>query len=70
MTLQPKPPSATFLHMFDEIVCLKLEGEWCYVESGAPALQSLPERFAYEAKPSWQRAHFTCTAFLAGQVGI
>jgi hypothetical protein len=55
--------------MFDEIVCLKLETGWLYVESGEQALDCLRDRFDDQAEPSWQRAHSTCSAFVAGQAG-
>lgn len=55
--------------MFDEIVCLKLEAGWRYIESGEQALDCLRDRFADHADPSWRRAHSTCMAFVAGQSG-
>jgi hypothetical protein len=69
MNVQPAAPSATSLHMFDEIICLKLGAGWCYIESGEQALECLGDRFDDRTEPSWQRAHSTCSAFVAGQAG-
>lgn len=55
--------------MFDDIVCLKLDRGWRYIESGEQALDCLGKNFDDHTEPSWQRAHATCSAFVAGQAG-
>lgn len=55
--------------MFDDIVCLKLEAGWLYIESGEQALDCLGNNFDDHTEPSWQRAHAACSAFVAGQAG-
>jgi hypothetical protein len=67
MNVRPKGLTVEANHMFDEIVCLKLEAGWMYIESGEQALACLIDYFADHTEPSWQRAHSTCMAFLAGQ---
>lgn len=62
---QAVPAAST--HKFDEIVCLKLQGGWSYIESGEQALECLSDQFADQTEPSWQRAHATLSAFVAGQ---
>jgi hypothetical protein len=67
MNVHPTVSPATSTSMFDEIVCLKLETGWVYIESGEQALDCLANRFDDHTEPSWQRAHMTCSAFVAGQ---
>lgn len=55
--------------MFDEIVCLKRAAGWLYIESGEQALDCLGNIFDDHTEPSWQRAHATCSAFVAGRAG-
>ena len=62
-------PSAKSTHMFNEIVCLKLDAGWHYIESGEQALDCLSNLFNDHGEPSWQRAQSTCSAFVAGQAG-
>ena len=69
MNVNPAAPSAKSTHMFNEIVCLKLDAGWRYIESGEQALDCLSNLFTDHAEPSWQRAHITCSAFVAGQAG-
>jgi hypothetical protein len=69
MKVLPAAPQATSTHMFDEIVCLRFETGWVYIESGKQALDCLTDHFKDHAEPSWQRAHSTCSAFVAGQAG-
>lgn len=67
MNVHPKSSLIMSAHMFDEIVCLKLEAGWRYIESGEQALECLTEEFDDQTEPSWQRAYTTCSAFVAGR---
>ena len=69
MNVNPAPLSAKAAHMFNEIVCLKLDAGWHYIQSGEQALDCLSNLFTDHADPSWQRARSTCSAFVAGQAG-
>lgn len=68
MNVHPTVCPATSTHTFDDIVCLKLDRGWLYIESGERALDCLGN-FDDHTEPSWQRAHATCSAFVAGQAG-
>ena len=63
----PTTPPIPATHRFDDIVCLRFEEGWRYFENGEQALECLEDRFADQNDPSWQRAHATCAAFVAGQ---
>lgn len=67
MNMHSTSPPIPATHRFDEIVCLRFEEGWRYVENGEQALECLEDRFADQNDPSWQRAHATCAAFIAGQ---
>jgi hypothetical protein len=55
--------------MFDEIVCLKMEAGWCYIESVEQALDCLRDRFEDQSDASWKRAHANCLKALEGDLG-
>ena len=67
MNMHPTRPSVPASHRFDEIVCLRFEEGWRYIENGEQALECLEDRFTDQNEPSWQRAQATCAAFIAGQ---
>lgn len=55
--------------MFDDIVCLKLDTGWRYIENGEQAVDCLRDDFVDQTEPSWHRAYTACAAFVAGQGG-
>ena len=67
MNMHPTTPSGPATNQFDDIVCLRFEEGWRYVENGEQALECLRDRFADHNDPSWRRALATCVAFIAGQ---
>lgn len=69
MNMHPTTPPIPATHRFDDIVCLRFEEGWRYIENGEQALECLEGRFTDHNEPSWQRAHATCAAFNAGQAG-
>lgn len=67
MNVHPLTSPARSAHMFDEIVCLRLEAGWSYIESGEQALACPSDRFNEHGEASWLRAYATCSSFVAGQ---
>ena len=68
MNVHAREPAPSSVHRFDGIVCLKFKSGWYYVDSAERALECLGDKFDNPYEPSWQRAHATCKAFVAGQV--
>jgi hypothetical protein len=67
MNMHPTTPPIPATHKFDDVVCLRFEEGWRYVEDGEQALECLEDRFADHHEPSWQRAQVTCAAFITDQ---